>query len=371
LFCPYCYTSFMDFKGRQARLRILFDKHRLDALLISHLPNIRYLCGFTGSAGALLVTQSESLFFTDGRYSEQARDEVQGAKIAVEKNGPLAAAAGWLGARRSKASCPLAVETEHLSAAAHARFKASLPGYVRLRSTPPLVELLRTVKDPEEIAKIRAAVLLGSSLFDRLVEVIRPGVAELEIAAELEYAAAKVGAEGMSFPTIIAAGERSALPHGRASRQPIPASGFVVCDFGVILGGYCSDMTRTLYVGRPTAQARRFYGAVLNAQQAAVEMVAAGRSAEQVDGAARKLLQKSGLAKRFTHSTGHGVGLEIHEGPRLAAGQKEILRAGMVITAEPGAYIPRKWGVRIEDMVLVTDSGCDVLTPTRKELIAI
>jgi Xaa-Pro aminopeptidase len=361
----------MDFKGRQAGLRTLFDEHRLDALLVSHLPNIRYLSGFTGSAGALIVTQSESLFFTDGRYTEQAREEVQGAKIAVGKKDPLAAAADWLGARRSKPSCRLGIEAEHLSAASYARFKASLPSNVRLRSAPALVELLRTLKDPEEVEKIRAAVLLGSSLFDRLVQVIRPGVSELEVAAELEYAAAQAGAEGMSFPTIIAAGERSALPHGRASRQAIPASGFVVCDFGVILGGYCSDMTRTLYMGRPPAEARRFYDAVLNAQQAAVEMVAAGRSAELVDGAARKLLQKSGLAKYFTHSTGHGVGLEIHERPRLAAGQKEMLRAGMVITAEPGAYIPGKWGVRIEDMVLVTDSGCEVLTLTRKDLIAI
>jgi len=361
----------MDFKGRQAQLRTLFDTHRVDALLVSHLPNIRYLCGFTGSAGALLVTQAERRFFTDGRYTEQSRKEVVGAKIAVGKKGPLAAVADWLGLRRSRASCRLGVEAEHLSAASHARLKASLPGYVRPRPMPPIVELLRTVKDPEEVEKIRAAVLLGSSLFDQLVEVIRPGVLELEVAAELEYAASKAGAEGMSFPTIIAAGERSALPHGRASTQPIPASGFVVCDFGVILGGYCSDMTRTLYVGRPPTEARRFYDTVLSAQQAAVEMVAAGRSAEQVDGAARKLLQKNGLAKFFTHSTGHGVGLEIHEGPRLAAGQKETLHPGMVITAEPGAYIPGKWGVRIEDMVLVTDSGCDVLTPTRKDLIAI
>jgi Xaa-Pro aminopeptidase len=212
---------------------------------------------------------------------------------------------------------------------------------------------------------------LGSSLFDGLVKTIRPGVSELEVAAELEYAAAKAGAEGMSFPTIIASGTRSALPHGRASRQTIPASGFVVCDFGVILGGYCSDMTRTVYLGRPSAEAKRFYEAILAAQLAAVQAVAAGRSEQQVDQAARKLLQKMGLGKYFTHSTGHGVGLEIHEPPRLAKGQKSSLRAGMVITAEPGAYIPGKWGVRIEDMVVVTDSGCEVLTSTSKDLIAI
>jgi Xaa-Pro aminopeptidase len=361
----------MDFKGRQVKLRSQLDRHGLDALLVTHLPNLRYLCGFTGSAGALLLTQGGSHFFTDGRYTEQAQSEVQGAKLVIGKKGPLAAAADWIGARRRKASCRSGVEVEHLSAAAYARLKASFPGHIKLRGAPPLVEQMRMVKDAQEVKKIRAAVLLGSSLFDRLLEVIRPGAAELEVAAELEYAAAKGGAEGMSFPTIIASGKRSALPHGRASRQPLPASGFVVCDFGVILDGYCSDMTRTLYVGRPPAEARRFYDAVLAAQQSAVEAVAAGRSPEHVDQAARKLLQKGGLAKYFTHSTGHGVGLEIHEAPRLAAGQKELLRSGMVITAEPGAYIPGKWGVRIEDMVLVTDSGCDVLTPTRKDLVAI
>jgi len=361
----------MDFQGRQTRLRSQLDRHRLDSLLVTHLPNIRYLGGFTGSAGALLLTEEETIFFTDGRYTEQARSEVQCAKVVIGKKGALAAAASWMESRRRKMAYRVGIETDRLSAAAVSRLNESLPKHIRLRPAPPLVEQQRMVKDAEEVAKIRAAVLLGSLLFDRLIEVIRPGVPELEVAAELEYAAAKAGAEGMSFPTIIASGERSALPHGRASRQAIPSVGFVVCDFGVILQGYCSDMTRTLYVGRPPAEAKRFYDAVLAAQVAALEAVAAGRREEQVDRAARKLLQKRGLAKYFTHSTGHGVGLEIHEGPRLAAGQKETLRSGMVITAEPGAYIPGKWGVRIEDMVLVTDSGCEVLTPTRKDLIAI
>jgi Xaa-Pro aminopeptidase len=227
------------------------------------------------------------------------------------------------------------------------------------------------IKDAAEADKIRAAVLLGSSLFDGLVKALRPGVSELAAAAELEYAASRGGAEGMSFPTIIAAGKRSALPHGRASHHAIPAAGFVVCDFGVILQGYCSDMTRTVHLGRPSAEARRFYDAVLDAQQAAIDAVKAGRSVGDVDRAARKLLQKHGVGKYFTHSTGHGVGLEIHEAPRVAANQTEELRPGMVITIEPGAYIPGKWGVRIEDMILVTESGCEVLTPTRKDLVVV
>ena len=361
----------MDYKGRQARLRKELLPDRLDGLLITHLPNVHYLSGFTGSAGALLLTEQGTTFFTDGRYTEQARSEVQGAKIVISKKGPLIAVAEWLKARRRKGSFRLGVEGDYLTMAQQARLKANLPATVKLHSAPPSVERARMVKDAAEAEKVRQAVLLGSSLFDRLVKAIRPGVSELEVAAELEYAAGRAGAEGMSFPTIIAAGKRSALPHGRASHQPIPASGFVVCDFGVILQGYCSDMTRTVHVGRPSTEARRFYEAVQSAQQAAIDAVKSGRSVGDVDRAARKLLQKHGLGKFFSHSTGHGVGLEIHEAPRVAANQTEELRPGMVITIEPGAYIPGKWGVRIEDMVLVTDSGCEVLTPTRKDLVVV
>src|SRR5262249_50976279 len=178
-------------------------------------------------------------------------------------------------------------------------------------------------------------------------------------------------AEEMSFPIIIASGARSALPHGRASDQVIRPGGFVVCDFGVILAGYCSDQTRTVWVGSVSDEARRVYEAVREAQQAAIRAVRPGARVGEVDAAARKVLRKTGLGKYFTHSTGHGVGLEIHEAPRVAAGQKEVLQAGMVITIEPGVYFPGKWGVRIEDMVVVTANGCEVLTPTGKDFLAV
>ena len=202
-----------------------------------------------------------------------------------------------------------------MTVAARSRLAGILPSSFRLREAPALVEQARMVKDDDEIACLRSAVILGASLFDRALEVIRPGVRETEVAAEMEYAARKAGAEAMSFETIIASGERSALPHGRASQAAIPGQGFVVCDFGVILSGYCSDMTRTVYVGRPSAEARGVYQAVKQAQLAAVDAVRPGISVAEVDRAARKSLQKSGLAKYFTHSTGHGVGLEIHEAP--------------------------------------------------------
>ena len=365
----------MDHLGRMRGLQEQLSQQRLHSFLVSQLSNIRYLCGFTGSAGALLLTERDRRFFTDGRYTSQARQEVKGAKVVVGRTPPLLAAAQWLGKHRrnSRSRTPqiLGIEGEYLTVAAQKRLKDALPSGVRLREAPALIERARMVKDREEIQHIRAAVLVGASLFPMALETIRPGVRENEVAAVMEYAAHKAGAREMSFPTIIAAGCRSAFPHGRASEQPIPSEGFVVCDFGVILAGYCSDMTRTVYVGRGGDDARGIYEAVREAQQAAVEAVGPGVTVGEVDHAARNLLKKRNLAEFFTHSTGHGVGLEIHEAPRVAAGQKEVLRPGMVITIEPGVYVPGKWGVRIEDMVLVTEHGHEVLTPTSKQFTAL
>jgi Xaa-Pro aminopeptidase len=365
----------MDHKRRLKILQTAFDRNSLDAFLVTHLPNVRYLCGFTGTSGVLVFSEAKSVFFTDGRYSAQARAEIQGTRVVIARKPPVAAAAEWLvenkGQLGGKNAKRLGIESEHLTVAARMQLVGWLSSNFRLRETRGLVEEARMVKDAGEIALLRAAVALGASLFDRALEVIRPGVTESEVAAEMEYAARRAGAEEMSFPTIIAAGKRSALPHGRASKAAIPARGFVVCDFGVILTGYCSDRTRTVHVGRPTGEASRVYEAVREAQAAAIETVRAGVSVGEVDQAARKILKAKGLARHFTHSTGHGVGLEIHEAPRIAAGQTEILRPGMVITVEPGVYIAGRGGVRIEDMVVVTEQGCEVLTPTSKELITI
>lgn len=362
----------MDYRGRQKRVQDVLARHRLDALLITHSPNIRYLCGFTGSSATLLITKSKSIFFTDGRYTEQARAEVEGSKVVIVRKAPLAAAGGWLAGNAKKLQVrTLGLEAEHLTVGERSRLAKSLPSSLRLNAAPPLVERARMVKDCKEIERLRAAVLLGASLFDVALRAIRPGVKEVEVAAEMEYAARRAGAEGMSFETIIASGSRSALPHGRASQAEIPTQGFVVCDFGVILASYCSDMTRTVHVGQPSSEARQIYQAVKDAQEAAIAAVQPGARVSKVDEAARKLLAKSGLAKYFTHSTGHGVGLEIHEQPRIAAAQNESLAPAMVITVEPGVYIAGTGGVRIEDMVVVTEDGCEVLTPTSKELIVI
>jgi Xaa-Pro aminopeptidase len=226
----------------------------------------------------------------------------------------------------------------------------------------PIVSELRMVKDADELKRMADAAALGNRVFHAILSHIQSGVPETEIAASLEFFARSMGAEGMSFETIVASGPRSALPHGRASSHKTPRNGFVTLDFGVILKGYCSDMTRTVFLGQPTRRERFTYDSVLEAQQAAVAAVKPGVSCGEVDEAARSVLRKAGLAEYFTHSTGHGVGLEIHEAPRIAADQSQSLLPGMVVTIEPGVYIAGQFGVRIEDMVVVTREGGQVLT---------
>jgi Xaa-Pro aminopeptidase len=362
----------MDFRARQRKLQEHLATTRFDALLISHLPNIQYVCGFTGSAGLLLVEEAGSVFFTDVRYDTQAHEEVKAAKIVIVRKGLLAGLGELLGGRRKRSrGWTIGIEAEHFTVAEKKRLTQLVPAGVKLKDAPSVIERARMVKDSDELNRIRAAVALGAKLFDRALEVLRPGAKETEVAGEMEYAARRAGAQEMSFPTIIASGVRSALPHGRASDQPIAPGGFVVCDFGVILAGYCSDQTRTVWVGSVPEDGRRAYQAVRESQQAAIDAARPGIPVSAVDEAARKVLRKARLARYFTHSTGHGVGLEIHEAPRVAAGQPEILQPGMVITIEPGVYFPGKWGVRIEDMVAVTVGGCEVLTPTGKDFLAV
>ncbi len=363
----------MDHAGRLKRLRALLPENKLDLLLVTQLSNVRYLCGFAGSAAALLVDDRGAALFTDGRYIAQARAEVAGAGIVIARKAPSAAVADFLAkspATRGGKKV-LGIEAENVSVAARERIAALVDGKFKLASTSSLVERARMVKDADEIGCIRRAVEMGAGLFRIARRKIRPGTSEVEVAAAMEYEARRCGAEGMSFPTILASGQRSAVVHGRASTARIPRRGFVVCDFGVILAGYCSDRTRTVHVGPPPLAAREMYAAVREAQEAALVAIRPGVRAAEVDAAARRVLRKRKLGRYFTHSTGHGLGLEIHELPRLAAGQDQILEQGMVITVEPGAYIPDKGGVRIEDVVVVTATGCEVLAPSEKELIVL
>jgi Xaa-Pro aminopeptidase len=333
--------------------------------MITHLPDLRYISGFTGSSAALAVTARNARLFTDGRYTEQAAEEVKSAKVQIVSGFAAVAAVQWIAAQPGVTFAGF--DPARTSVAELARWKESLPA--RLRKAflsplaAPLIELLRNVKDDDELTVMTEAAELGCRLFEHVLGFVRPGIAEFEVAAELEHQARLLGAEGMSFETIVASGSRSALPHGKASAALLPRRGFLTLDFGVILKGYCSDMTRTVFLGQPTARERFTYDAVREAQLAAVEAVKPGVSCGEVDEAARSVLRKAGLAEYFTHSTGHGVGLEIHEAPRIAADQSQSLLPGMVVTIEPGVYIAGQFGVRIEDMVAVTPKGGQVLTP--------
>jgi Xaa-Pro aminopeptidase len=352
-------------------LRRKLTRAGLPGLLVTYAPDVRYLCGFTGSNAALAVTRRGARLFTDGRYTAQAAEEVKAARVEIVSSAAQVSAVEWLAAQTGVESAGF--DPTRTTVAELGRWKAALPYRLRrgfLAPLPaPFVEPLREVKDEAELEVLREAALMGCKLFDWILGALRPGMKEIEVAAELEHQARLMGAEGMSFETIVASGERSALPHGRATEAALPRRGFLTLDFGIILKGYCSDMTRSVFFGKPRPRERKAYSAVLEAQEAAVAAVAAGVSASEVDEAARARLRREGLAEAFSHSTGHGVGLEIHEPPRIGAGQKSRLHAGMVVTIEPGVYLPGEFGIRIEDMVQVTRTGGQVLTPAPKALI--
>jgi Xaa-Pro aminopeptidase len=358
----------MNHLSRLKKFEQTLIEQNLDGFAVTHPANLRYLCGYTGSNGLLLFLEGRRVFFTDGRYTQQAREEVQGARIVIAK-GPLLNEAAKIIARLSAAA--IGFEADYTTVAAAEPMRKLVHRRINWKATTGLIMRQRMIKDAEELRAITGAVKLGAAVYQEALRALRPGVPESLVAGKLEYAARQSGADGMSFETIVAAGKRSALPHGRASGRPIPRHGFVVVDSGVILRGYCSDMTRTVHVGRVTREELRWYETVLEAQLAGIAAVVPGKTVAEVDQAARQVLQKAGLHRYFTHSTGHGVGLEIHEPPRLAKGQAERLEPGMVITIEPGIYVPGKGGIRIEDMVVVTGSGSQVLTPLTKELIEI
>jgi Xaa-Pro aminopeptidase len=335
----------------------------LQSLLVTHLPDVRYLCGFTGSNAYLAITPNRAVMFTDGRYTVQARLETSAARVVIAAKSARDEACQWLAASGVK-RCAFAPDST--TVAELAAWRKALPTGRRGFFHPlaePLVPAQRLVKDADEIELMKKAAQLGVDLYHELLPKLQTGMAETEVAALLEHNARIRGAEGMSFETIVASGTRSSLPHGRATRQGLPRKGFLTLDFGVILDGYCSDMTRTVFFGQPTSRERFTYDAVREAQQAAVAAVKPGASCGDVDEAARSVLRNAGLAEYFSHSTGHGVGLEIHEAPRIAADQKQSLVPGMVVTIEPGAYIAGHFGVRIEDMVAVTRGGGEILTP--------
>ena len=362
-------------RSRIHRLRLSFSALNADALLVTHLPNIRYLCGFTGSAGILLVEHARATLFTDSRYTLQARQEVYDASTAIAAHGLIRAVAEALKGRRG--AIRLGIAPAQVTVAQKTALQLAAGARVRWLAAPDLIERLRAVKDPDELARMRQSARLISDVWTASVRQIKPGVSELAVAAEIERSMKLQGASGPSFETIVASGPRSAWPHARPTPKLLRKNELVVLDQGAILRDYCSDMTRTVFLGRSSVGARAgvrnkvrsLYAAVLEAQEAAMAAIRPGISAASVDVAARKVFKRLGLERYFTHSTGHGLGLEIHEMPRLGRGEETLLEAGMVVTVEPGVYVERLGGIRIEDEVLVTSQGAEVLTSASREFL--
>jgi Xaa-Pro aminopeptidase len=338
---------------------------RLGALVTTALPNIRFLSGFTGSNGALLVTPDRALLFTDPRYQTQASQE-SSAEVKVIKGPLIPAVLNW--AKRLRLAS-LAFEQNRISFDEYQQLKSAAA--VRLKPVAGLVEDIRMVKSDAEVATIRASVLLNSAALEQALEHFTPEMTEVDLAAEIEYRMRLLGADGTAFQTIVASGERSALPHAHPTDHPIHVDQLLLVDMGANVAGYASDMTRTHAVGKLAPKVRRMYRGVLESQLAAIDAVKPGISCASVDRVARKVLRSHGLDKLFIHSTGHGLGLEIHERPRIGRKERTVLEPGMVITIEPGVYQEGLGGVRIEDTVVVTANGCEVLTPTGKELVVL
>jgi Xaa-Pro aminopeptidase len=351
-------------RSRVDRLRLRFSELSADAILVTQFPNIRYLCGFSGSAGMLLVEQTKSTLFTDSRYTFQAKDEVFDARTEIIKGGLVRTVGEYL--RRKRRRVNVAYSPSNMTVAQKDALHKFAPN-VRWVPDGDAIEDLRSIKDASELADIRAAAELISDVFTDVVRGIKCGLSELELAARIEYGIKQRGGSGLSFDTIVAAGPRSAWAHAHPTSKLLGKNELVVLDQGAILRGYCSDMTRTVFVGKASKRVRGLYNAVLEAQEAAKKAIRPGVTAGAVDKAARSVLTRHGLGRYFTHSTGHGLGIEVHEKPRLGRGEKSVLQEGMVVTVEPGVYLEGVGGIRVEDDVVVTASGSSDLTTASRE----
>lgn len=353
-------------KERIEKLRERFAGAGVEALYITNPENRFYLSGFTGTAGSLLLGLNNSYLFTDFRYTGQAARECPDYQVIETSGESSEVLREYL---TGEGISLLGLEGDYLTYNQFQTLKEKLGG-VELKTVDGLVEELRARKDKDETAFIEEAVRLADEAFKEVLPLIRPGVPEREVALQLEYFMRRLGAEGAAFKTIVASGYRSALPHGVASSRIMAPGDFVTLDFGAVYNGYHSDITRTVVLGRPEKKQEEIYQLVLEAQMSAIESLRAGIKASDVDGAARRIIEQAGYGKQFGHGTGHGVGLSIHEKPRLSAKDQSLLEEGMVVTIEPGIYLPGWGGVRIEDTVLVLNGGCRVLTRTSKLLFA-
>ncbi len=349
---------------RVERLVKALNSQNLDGLLITNNYNLRYMTGFTGTSGVAVVSQKEAVFITDFRYTEQASKQITGYRI-VEHKGTIieeiAAVVKELGIKS------LGFEKDVVSYSMYEAYSKVIPA--DLVGVTDLIEKIRLVKTEDELKTIKAACQIADETFEHIIQFIKPGKTELEVSNELEFYMRKLGATSSSFDTIVASGVRSALPHGVATDKIIEKGDFVTLDYGALYNGYISDMTRTVAVGEPSEQLKEIYQIVLEAELLGLEKFKPGMTGKEADAICRDYIKEHGYGDAFGHSTGHGIGLEVHEGPGLSFRSNVTLEPGMVVTCEPGIYLPGVGGVRIEDDTLITETGNEKLTHAPKELI--
>lgn len=349
------------------KLKKLRERKELDAVMISSKKNRFYFSGFTGTAGTILITESNNYFITDFRYIDQAKKQTEGLEIIeISKN-------------KNKNLIKF-LDDHNLNKIGFEDGDLSYKHYQELKDIDsekeysPLsdeINQFRLIKDNKEIKIIKEAIQITEEAFNKIITYIEPGMKEREVAAELEYYLRKLGGEGPSFDFIIASGKRSALPHGVASDKIIETGDFITLDFGTYYKGYCSDMTRTIVVGEPDKKQIEVYNVVLNAHLEVIDKIKPGMTGQEADQIAREIIEEAGYGENFGHGLGHGLGIEVHEAPRLSTTSDVILKPGMIVTDEPGIYIPDWGGVRIEDDLVITEDGCNSLNNSNKELIII
>lgn len=345
------------------KLREQMQKQELDSLLVTNPYNLRFITGFTGTAGLALITPNDAWFITDFRYTEQAGEQVKEFKVVQAQKGLLDEVARIV---QEAAVERLAFEQDYMTFATYSQYQDKLSA--TLEPVSGLIEQLRMVKAPGEIDVLKAAAKIADDAFEHICTYIKPGMTELQVSNELEFFMRSQGATSSSFDIIVASGLRSALPHGVASDKKIEQGDLITLDFGALYQGYVSDITRTVAVGEPSDKLKEIYKIVLDSQVLALEKIKPGMTGIEADAIARDYIKSKGYGEAFGHSTGHGIGLEVHEGPGLSFRSETVLEPNMAVTVEPGIYLPGIGGVRIEDDILITETGNERLTHSSKEL---
>ncbi|NHN31055.1 M24 family metallopeptidase [Paenibacillus agricola] len=354
-------------QGRLDKLRAALQEHQLQALLITNATNRQYMTGFTGTSGYVLITEAKAYLLTDFRYMTQAPLQAIGFEVVEHAPKPMVTVKELL---EQQGITKLGFEQDDVTYGSFRSTTEALSG-IELVATSGLVEKLRMIKDPTELAVMQEAADLADRTFDHILAFIQTGTKELDIALEIEIFMRRNGATSTSFETIVASGERSALPHGKASERVIGTNEFVKLDYGAYYKSYCSDITRTVVIGKPTAKHKEIYDIVLEAQLEALDKIRPGMTGKEADALARNVIVRYGYGAMFGHGTGHGLGMEIHEAPRLSVQGDTVLTPGMTVTVEPGIYLPGFGGVRIEDDIVITDTGIHILTHSSKDLIVL